>query len=83
MRGRGPQVVVTDLAVLRPDPVTCELTLTALQPGATVDAVREATGWDLAVADDVDVVAPPTADELAVLRELQETLTPVRRGSAA
>ena len=83
LRGRGPQVVVTDLAVLRPDPVTCELTLTALQPGATVDAVREATAWNLAVADDVDVVAPPTADELAVLRELQDTLTPVRRGSAA
>jgi glutaconate CoA-transferase subunit B len=74
LRGRGPQVVVTDLAVLRPDPSSCELTLTALQPGATVDSVREATGWDLAVAYDVDVVAPPTPTELAVLRELQATL---------
>ena len=83
LRGRGPQVVVTDLAVLRPDPCTCELTLTALQPGATVDAVREATGWDLAVADDVDVVPPPTTEELAVLRHLQETIAPTRTGSAA
>ena len=73
LRGRGPQVVVTDLAVLRPDPVTCELTLTELQPGATIDAVRAATGWDLAVDGDVGVVPPPTADELTVLRDLQAT----------
>ena len=85
LRGRGPQVVVTDLAVLRPDPSTCELTLTALQPGATVDAVRDATGWDLAVADDVESMPRPSAEELAVLRQLQATLEPVDtdRGSAA
>ena len=67
------------------DPRTCELTLTALQPGATVEAVREATGWNLAVADHVDVVPPPTAEELGVLRELQATLAPAGtdRGTAA
>jgi glutaconate CoA-transferase subunit B len=76
LRGRGPQVVVTDLALLRPDPATCELTLTALQPGATIDDVKRATGWDLAVADDVEQLAPPTAHELDVLRRLQATLAP-------
>ena len=81
LRGRGPQVVVTDLAVLRPDPATCELTLTALQPGATIDDVKRATGWNLAVADDVEQLAPPTADELDVLRRLQATVAPA--GSAA
>jgi glutaconate CoA-transferase subunit B len=74
--GRGPQVVVTDLALLRPDPATCELTLTALQPGATIDDVKRATGWDLAVADDVEQLAPPTPDELDVLRRLQATIAP-------
>ena len=81
LRGRGPQVVVTDLALLRPDPATCELTLTALQPGATVDDVKRSTGWDLAVADDVEELAPPTPDELDVLRRLQATIAPA--GSAA
>ena len=76
LRGRGPQVVVTDLAVLRPDPATCELTLTALQPGATVDDARRATGWDLAVADEVEQLTPPTPDELDVLRRLQATIAP-------
>ena len=76
LRGRGPQVVVTDLALLRPDPATCELTLTALQPGATIDDVKRATGWDLAVADEVEQLTPPTADELDVLRRLQATIAP-------
>ncbi len=81
LRGRGPQVVVTDLALLRPDPTTCELTLTALQPGATVDDVQRATGWNLAVADDVEQLAPPTPVELDVLRRLQATIAPA--GTAA
>jgi glutaconate CoA-transferase subunit B len=76
LRGAGPQTVVTDIGILRPDPHTCELTLGALQPGATVDQAREATGWSLAVADEIEEIPPPTADELAVLRELQATITP-------
>jgi len=71
LRGSGPCVVVTDLALLRPDPTTCELTLTALQPGATVADARRATGWDLAVADDIEQLDPPAAHELDVLRRLQ------------
>ena len=81
LRGRGPQVVVTDLALLHPDPATCELTLTALQPGATIEDVKRATGWDLAVADEVEQLSPPTPDELDVLRRLQATIAPA--GSAA
>ena len=64
LRGAGPQVVVTDLGILRPDPATCVLTLTALHPGCTVDDARQATGWDLAVAAELEEIAPPTVDEL-------------------
>jgi glutaconate CoA-transferase subunit B len=77
-RGAGPRTVVTDIGVLRPDPATCELTLVALQPGATAEQAREATGWNLAVADDLEQLDPPTAEELAVLRELQATIAPER-----
>ncbi|HLL65434.1 MAG TPA: CoA-transferase [Micromonosporaceae bacterium] len=73
LRGRGPRLVITDLGLLEPDPVTCELTLTALHPGVTVEAARAATGWDLAVAADLRTTAAPTADELAVLRHLEAT----------
>ena len=50
-RGAGITAVVTDLGVLEPDPDSCELTLTSLHPGVSVDEAREATGWELRVAD--------------------------------
>jgi glutaconate CoA-transferase subunit B len=78
LRGAGPRTVVTDIGVLRPDPRTCELTLVALQPGATAEQAREATGWNLALADEIEQLEPPTAEELTVLRELQATIAPER-----
>lgn len=69
--GAGPTLVITDLGVLRPDPDTCELTLTSLHPGVELDQVRAATGWPLRVAPDLDRTPPPTHAELAALRALQ------------
>lgn len=74
MRGRGPVRVITDLGVLEPDPQTCELTLTALHPGVSVEQARENTGWDLAVADELATTDEPTHNELDILRALQRTL---------
>jgi len=71
-RGAGPTAVITDLGVLTPDPVTRELTLTAIHPGITVEHVKASTGWDLKVAATLATSAPPTAKELEVLRDLQE-----------
>src|ERR671921_1510326 len=70
--GGGPTVVITDLGVLRPDPETKELTLTKVHPGTSVEQVREATGWDLRVADELGTTDPPTAEELQILRDLRE-----------
>jgi glutaconate CoA-transferase subunit B len=76
--GDRVSTVITDIGVLDRDADRGELVLTALHPGATGDDARAATGWELAVADDVAATAPPTRDELAVLRELEAT-----RGRAA
>ncbi|HEY1480693.1 MAG TPA: CoA-transferase [Gaiellales bacterium] len=72
--GAGVTVVVTDIGVLEPDPVSCELTLTALHPGRTADEARSGTSWSLRVADDLEIVAPPTDDELEALRSLKTTV---------
>jgi glutaconate CoA-transferase subunit B len=69
--GRGPSAVVTDLGVLTPDADTRELTLTAVHPGVRPDDVCRATGWPLRVAPSVATSAPPTLEELAVLRTLK------------
>jgi glutaconate CoA-transferase subunit B len=76
LRGRGPVRVITDLGVLEPDPRSLELTLTAVHPGVDADDAREATGWELAVADDLRVSAAPTAEELDALRALQRSGQP-------
>ena len=67
-RGERTTLVITDLGVLKP--VGGELTLTALHPGVTTEQVRENTGWDLKLLDNVAVSEAPTAEELAALREL-------------
>jgi len=74
LRGAGPVRVITDLGVLEPNADTCELTLTATHPGVSVEQVRENTGWQLAVADDLATTDLPTDEELDILRRLQSTL---------
>jgi glutaconate CoA-transferase, subunit B len=68
--GAGPTVVITDLGVLKPAADSNELTLVARYEDVTVEKIRAATGWSLAVADTVEVIPPPTAKELRVLRDL-------------
>jgi glutaconate CoA-transferase subunit B len=69
--GRGPTMVVTDLGVLEPDPRSCELTLMRLHPGVEAEQAREATGWELAVAEPLERTPPPSTAELEALRALK------------
>jgi glutaconate CoA-transferase subunit B len=71
LRGRGPRRVITDLGVLAPDPVTCELVQVAVHPGVSAEQCRAATGWDLQVTPDLATTEPVTGRELAELRRLQ------------
>ncbi|HEX9763271.1 MAG TPA: CoA-transferase subunit beta [Acidimicrobiia bacterium] len=70
-RGAGPTMVITDLGVMRPDHVCHELTLVSVHPGVEVESVRDKTGWDLVIAEDLSVTDSPTDTELDVLRELK------------
>ncbi|HEY5664337.1 MAG TPA: CoA-transferase subunit beta [Ilumatobacter sp.] len=72
LRGGGPAEVISDLGILRPDPVDHELVLTQVHPGVSADDVRAATGWDLRVADRLAETEPPTDRELDALRSLRE-----------
>jgi glutaconate CoA-transferase, subunit B len=69
-RGLGPTAVITDLGVLEPDPGTKELVLTEIHAGVTVDQVREQTGWELRIADDLKATEPPTDEERSAFGEL-------------
>jgi glutaconate CoA-transferase, subunit B len=66
----GHTVVITDLGVLRPGD-DGELELVAVHPDVEVEQVREATDWELRVADPLEHTEPVTERELETLRELR------------
>jgi acyl CoA:acetate/3-ketoacid CoA transferase beta subunit len=73
-RAAGPfhdlRVVVTDLAVLDLGGPDRTMRLRSVHPGVTVDEVLAATGFELAVDDEVATTRPPSDEELRLLREV-------------
>jgi len=59
--------VITDMAVMGFEDE--EMVVESIHPGVEREDVREATGWDIEFADDVGETAPPTEDELRLIRE--------------
>jgi glutaconate CoA-transferase, subunit B len=70
MPGAGPTKVVTDKAILEPDPASGELMLSALYPGVDVAKVTAGIGWELSCAGRLSQVDPPTGRELDLLRQV-------------
>ncbi|MFF1721603.1 CoA-transferase subunit beta [Streptomyces sviceus] len=62
--------VVSDLGVFDFDTPDRSMRLASLHPGVTVEQVREATGFELAVPDEVPYTREPTAGELELIREV-------------
>jgi acyl CoA:acetate/3-ketoacid CoA transferase beta subunit len=62
------RVVVTNLAVLDFQAPDHTMRLRSLHPGVTLSEVVDATGFALAVPDEVPVTRPPTAAELNLIR---------------
>jgi glutaconate CoA-transferase subunit B len=68
-RNTGPLAVISTLGTMGFDPQTCRMRLDALHPGVTVKEVMENTGFELLVLDEVKQNAPPTEQELGLLRD--------------
>ncbi len=68
-RGTGPYRVVTDLAVLGYEEKTKVMMLLSLHPQVNINQVIESTGFELVIPQRLDVTAPPTTEELQLLRE--------------
>ena len=66
--GAGPQVIITDLGILRYDTDAAQFVLTEVHRGVEVDDVIAATGWDLRVASSVRETPAPQPIELDALR---------------
>lgn len=66
--GGGPRFVLSPLGVFDFD-AEGNLRIRSLHEGVTVDQVREATGFELAIEGEPPTTEPPTAAELELLRE--------------
>jgi glutaconate CoA-transferase subunit B len=66
----GASRVITDLAVFGFDPERKRMKLEGLNPGISVDEVREQTGFELLIDGNLRVTETPTEAELRLLRSL-------------
>jgi len=67
MPGTGPSGVITNLGSY--EFVDGEMQLTSLNPGCSLEQVRENTGWDVRISEELTTTAAPTSEELRILHE--------------
>jgi glutaconate CoA-transferase subunit B len=77
--GRGPTVVVTDLAVYRFD-ASGEMIVESLHPGVTREQLLDSMAWEPRWARALAVTEPPTTEELRLIREELDPLGVYARG---
>ena len=80
IESKGPTLLITDLAIWKPDPQTKEFVVVSLHPGATREQVQENCGWAVRFAEGLDETPAPSEVELATLRDLKAR-TAARQGA--
>lgn len=67
--GGGPELMITDKAVLNFDNPEREMQLSELYPGVTTEDVQAEIGWPLRLAQTIGKTPPPTAEEIRLIRD--------------
>lgn len=66
----GPELVVSNLAVMDFHPLSKKMRLRSIHPGITSDQVMEATGFELLIPDGkVPETRPPSREQVRLIRE--------------
>jgi|LSQX01.2.fsa_nt_gb acyl CoA:acetate/3-ketoacid CoA transferase beta subunit len=73
LKGGGPEKVITDKAVLGFDKKSGRMKLLSVHPGVTIEEVIAHTGFELLI-EEVTTTAPPTENEIRLLREVIDPL---------
>lgn len=68
---KGPTMLITDLAIWRPDADSKEFTVVSMHPGVSRDDIQATCGWTVKFADTLAETPPPTELELSTLRDLK------------
>ncbi len=65
----GPDSIITPFCIMRFDTITKEAFLEVLHPNITIEQVKENTGWDLKIAEEVKQIDPPPIKEIEICRK--------------
>ena len=68
----GPSLLITDLAIWKPDPISKEFTVSSIYEGVTKEMVQNNCGWKVKYFDSLEITQPPTELELKTLRDLKK-----------
>lgn len=80
METAGPSLLITDLAIWRPDHETGEFSAVSLHPGVTRGQMRDTVGWEIRYAETVEETPAPGDEELQVLRDLKARTEKAHQG---
>ncbi len=69
LQGEGPYRVITTKAILDFDEETHRMRILQTFPGETIESIQAATGFELLVAPNVSAFAPPTVEDIQMIRE--------------
>jgi glutaconate CoA-transferase subunit B len=72
--GAGPQCVITNLAYLDFDDKSKNMRVQSIHPDIELNTLKESTGFDLVIPDNLDETKPPTNKEISLLREKVDPL---------
>ncbi len=69
LQGKGPYRLISTKGIFDFEEKTKRMRLISVFPGETVESIQAATGFELLVAADVKLFAPPTREEIRLIRE--------------
>lgn len=78
----GPTLLITDLAVWRPDPISKEFTVVSMHPGVTREDVQATCGWPVSFSPELEQTPAPSELELGTLRDLKNRTEAAHSGRA-
>lgn len=81
--GGGPRYCISPLAIMDFAPDSGRMRLHSVHPGASVDDVVAATGFELVIPDDVPETPAPSAEDLTLLRERIDHRGALRHGTVS
>jgi glutaconate CoA-transferase subunit B len=64
----GPCKIITELCIFDFNENTKHARLKSIHPGVSIDYIRENTGFELIMSDNISTTGPPTDEELKILR---------------